>query len=88
MNFTVRHFANLTNKSEQAILKQAFRMFISAHAMGYEDQAEPILDEEQVVIDMKMTHVFGTAVISALDAVDDTDDFVFVLDQADLIRHA
>jgi len=88
MNFTVKHFANLTNKSEQAILKQAFQMFLNAHAMGYEDQAEPILDDEQVVVDIKMTHLFGVAVISALDAVDDTDDFVFVLDQAELIRHA
>lgn len=88
MNFTIKHFANLTNKSEEAILDQAFKMFLSAHAIGYEDQAQPILNDDQVLVDIKMTHVFGVAVISALDAKDNTDDVVFVLDQTDLLRHA
>lgn len=84
MKYTVKDFAALTNKTEQAILDKAYELFQGTWSMGYEEVAQPILNEESVLIDMKMTHAFGVAVIAALDAQDKTDDVIFVLVESDL----
>lgn len=84
MKYTVKDFAALTNKTESAILDKATQLFQATWAMGYEEVAQPVLNENSEIIGMNMSHAFGVAVISALDAQDNTDDAVFVLVEGDL----
>lgn len=84
MKYTIKDFAALTNKTESAMLDKANQLFEGSWSMGYEEVAQPILNDDLVVIDMKMTHAFGVAVVAALDAEDKTDDVIFVLVENEL----
>ncbi|WP_407532827.1 hypothetical protein [Acinetobacter baumannii] len=86
MNYTISDFTSLTNKTYEAFLNKALKLFEMILNTGVEEQVvQPILNKENTLIDFKMTHAFGVAVIAALDAQDKTDDLAFIIDENDII---
>lgn len=86
MNYTISDFTALTNKTYEAFLTKALEQFEIILAMGADEQVvQPILDKENTLIDFKMTHAFGVAVIAALDAQDKTYDLAYIIDENDII---
>ncbi|MDB0300858.1 hypothetical protein [Acinetobacter baumannii] len=86
MNYTISDFTSLTNKTYEAFLNKALKLFEMILNTGVEEQVvQPILNKENTLIDSKMTHAFGVAVIAALDAQDKTDDLAFIIDENDII---
>ncbi|HCW3749152.1 hypothetical protein OHW01_18125 [Acinetobacter baumannii] len=86
MNYTISDFTSLTNKTYEAFLNKALKLFEMILNTGAEEQVvQPILNKENTLIDFKMTHAFGVAVIAALDAQDKTDDLAFIIDENDII---
>lgn len=79
MKYTITDFADKAQIQHQAFYNQALKLFQTIHTYGSEGVAEPILDDEGAIVDFKMTHAFGVAVVATLDATTDQEDLVSVI---------
>jgi len=84
MKYTVKDFTALTHIPFQDFLDQALELFQTIHFYGgSESVVEPIINDDEVIIDFKMTHAFGVAVVAILDVKTKQEDLTVVLQEAD-----
>lgn len=79
MKYTVKDFTEKARIPFQDFLDQASELFQTIHFYGSEGVAEPITDQDDVLIDFKMTHAFGVAVVATLDIKTKQEDLVSVI---------
>ena len=79
MKYTIKDFADKALIPYTDFYNQALKLFQTIHFYGSEGVAEPILNDQDQIIDFKMTHAFGVAVIAILDATTNQEDLVSVI---------
>lgn len=79
MKYTIKDFADKALIPYTDFYNQALKLFQTIHFYGSEGVAEPILNNNDVIVDFKMTHAFGVAVVAILDATTNQEDLVSVI---------
>ena len=79
MKYTIKDFADKALIPYTDFYNQALKLFQTIHFYGSEGVAEPILNDNDVIVDFKMTHAFGVAVVATLDIKTKQEDLVSVI---------